>query len=185
MQSQRTAITQFAQRVNNRYVFRPRLQTVYDEMHGIINKGHFKIAVPLCEILLKDQKIEDHPDVAFLLNILALLYNELSMLEDATNALKKALDIREKTGNEDDLFVAAVLNELALVHSKRGMFEDVVSYRSRAMEITRRVSGSDNLYIELLSSTKEFASNCTSTFSIFIVLLLSIICYCLRQMFFA
>lgn len=154
-------------------------------MHGIINKGHFKIAVPLCEILLKDQKIEDHPDVAFLLNILALLYNELSMLEDATNALKKALDIREKTGNEDDLFVAAVLNELALVHSKRGMFEDVVSYRSRAMEITQRVSGSDNLYIELLSSTKEFASNCTSTFSIFIVLLLSIICYCLRQMFFA
>lgn len=97
MPPRRTAITEFTQRVNNRYRFRPRLQALYNQMHQNIDRGRFTSAVLLCEMLLNDQKIEDHPDVAFLLNILALLYLELNRLEDASNALKSALDIREKT----------------------------------------------------------------------------------------
>lgn len=56
--------------------------------------------MPLCKQALEDLEKtsgHDHPDVATMLNILALVYRDQNKYKEAANLLNDALAIREKT----------------------------------------------------------------------------------------
>ncbi len=56
------------------------------------------------------------PDVATMLNILALVYRDQSKFKEASALLNDALAIREKTLGPDHPAVAATLNNLAVLY---------------------------------------------------------------------
>jgi kinesin light chain len=56
------------------------------------------------------------PDVATMLNILALVYRDQSKFKEAGALLNDALAIREKTLGPDHPAVAATLNNLAVLY---------------------------------------------------------------------
>lgn len=58
------------------------------------------------------------PDVATMLNILALVYRDQSKFKEASALLNDALAIREKTLGADHPAVAATLNNLAVLYGK-------------------------------------------------------------------
>lgn len=58
------------------------------------------------------------PDVATMLNILALVYRDQSKFKEAGSLLNDALSIREKTLGPDHPAVAATLNNLAVLYGK-------------------------------------------------------------------
>ncbi len=58
------------------------------------------------------------PDVATMLNILALVYRDQSKFKEASALLNDALSIREKTLGPDHPAVAATLNNLAVLYGK-------------------------------------------------------------------
>lgn len=58
------------------------------------------------------------PDVATMLNILALVYRDQSKFKEASALLNDALAIREKTLGPDHPAVAATLNNLAVLHGR-------------------------------------------------------------------
>ena len=64
--------------------------------------------------------MNDHldPDVATMLNILALVYRDQSKFKEAGALLNDALAIREKTLGPDHPAVAATLNNLAVLYGK-------------------------------------------------------------------
>lgn len=96
------------------------------------------MAVPLCKQALEDLEKtsgRDHPDVATMLNILALgtkkklqrcfsflfsVYRDQSKWREAANLLNDALAIRERTLGANHPAVAATLNNLAVLYGKRG-----------------------------------------------------------------
>lgn len=100
--------------------------------HGLCNlvthyvsNGKYEVAVPLCKQAIEDLERTTghyHPDVAILLNILALVYRDQKMYQESENLLKDALDIREKTLGEDHPAVATTLNNLAVLYGKSGEF---------------------------------------------------------------
>jgi kinesin light chain len=58
------------------------------------------------------------PDVATMLNILALVYRDQSKFKEAGALLNDALSIREKTLGPDHPAVAATLNNLAVLYGR-------------------------------------------------------------------
>ncbi len=58
------------------------------------------------------------PDVATMLNILALVYRDQSKFKEAAALLNDALAIREKTLGHDHPAVAATLNNLAVLYGR-------------------------------------------------------------------
>ena len=58
------------------------------------------------------------PDVATMLNILALVYRDQSKFKEASALLNDALAIREKTLGPDHPAVAATLNNLAVLYGR-------------------------------------------------------------------
>ena len=103
--------------------------------------------MPLCKQALEDLEKtsgHDHPDVATMLNILALVYRysefsgernfdtsghahftfrDQNKYKEAANLLNDALAIREKTLGENHPAVAATLNNLAVLYGKRGKYK--------------------------------------------------------------
>lgn len=105
------------------------------------------MAVPLCKQALEDLEKtsgHDHPDVATMLNILALVYRDQNKYKEAANLLNDALTIREKTLGENHPAVAATLNNLAVLYGKRGKYKDAEPLCKRALEIREKVLGSDH-----------------------------------------
>uniref|UniRef100_A0A914D8K7 Kinesin light chain n=1 Tax=Acrobeloides nanus TaxID=290746 RepID=A0A914D8K7_9BILA len=86
----------------------------------------------------------NHPDVATMLNILALVYRDQKKYKEATNLLNEALAIREKCLGEDHPTVAATLNNLAVLYGKRGQYKEAEPLCKRALEIRERVLGQDH-----------------------------------------
>ena len=96
----------------------------------------YEVAVPLCKQALEDLEKtsgHDHPDVATMLNILALVYRDQNKYKEAANLLNDALAIREKTLGENHPAVAATLNNLAVLYGKRGKYKVFVA-RSETRE---------------------------------------------------
>ena len=90
----------------------------------------YEVAVPLCKQALEDLEKtsgHDHPDVATMLNILALVYRDQNKYKEAANLLNDALAIREKTLGENHPAVAATLNNLAVLYGKRGKYKVMAS----------------------------------------------------------
>ncbi|KAK3746123.1 hypothetical protein QZH41_008827, partial [Actinostola sp. cb2023] len=113
----------------------------------IFYQGRYEVAVPLCKQALEDLEKtsgHDHPDVATMLNILALVYRDQNKYKEAANLLHDALTIREKTLGEDHPAVAATLNNLAVLYGKRGKYKDAEPLCKRALEIREKVLGKDH-----------------------------------------
>nr|CAD2208879.1 unnamed protein product [Meloidogyne enterolobii] len=82
-------------------------------------KDAYEVAVPLCKQALEDLEKNnghDHPDVATMLNMLALVYRDQRKYKEAATLLNEALAIRERCLGEDHPAVAATLNNLAVLH---------------------------------------------------------------------
>lgn len=72
-----TPPSQFAQQVNAGYEIPARLRTLHNLVIQYASQGRYEVAVPLCKQALEDLEKtsgRDHPDVATMLNILALVY---------------------------------------------------------------------------------------------------------------
>jgi kinesin light chain len=86
----------------------------------------------------------DHPDVATMLNILALVYRDQGKYKEAATLLNDALAIREKTLGPDNPAVAATLNNLAVLYGKRGKYREAEPLCKRALSIREKVLGKDH-----------------------------------------
>lgn len=72
-----TPPTQFAQQITAGYEIPARLRTLHNLVIQYASQGRYEVAVPLCKQALEDLEKtsgHDHPDVATMLNILALVY---------------------------------------------------------------------------------------------------------------
>lgn len=68
---------QLSQQVNAGYEIPARLRTLHNLVIQYASQGRYEVAVPLCKQALEDLEKtsgHDHPDVATMLNILALVY---------------------------------------------------------------------------------------------------------------
>ncbi|KAJ0022298.1 hypothetical protein NQD34_009788 [Periophthalmus magnuspinnatus] len=130
------------------YEIPARLRTLHNLVIQYASQGRYEVAVPLC----KQQALEDlekssghnHPDVATMLNILALVYRDQNKYKEAANLLNDALAIREKTLGPDHPAVAATLNNLAVLYGKRGKYREAEPLCKRALEIREKVLGANH-----------------------------------------
>ena len=80
-----------AQAASGGYEIPARLRTLHNLVIQYASQGRYEVAVPLCKQALEDLEKtsgHDHPDVATMLNILALVYRyplfSLASLEDGS-----------------------------------------------------------------------------------------------------
>eukprot|EP00069_Balaena_mysticetus_P008369 bmy_05898T0 len=117
MQQQQSSAAAAAQQGG--YEIPARLRTLHNLVIQYASQGRYEVAVPLCKQALEDLEKtsgHDHPDVATMLNILALVYRlgkallgsrsysvgkDQNKYKDAANLLNDALAIREKTLGKD------------------------------------------------------------------------------------
>ncbi|KAJ4935986.1 hypothetical protein JOQ06_017510 [Pogonophryne albipinna] len=115
--------------------------------HRYASQGRYEVAVPLCKQALEDLEKSSghtHPDVATMLNILALVYRDQNKYKEAASLLNDALAIRERTLGMDHPAVAATLNNLAVLYGKRGKYKEAEPLCKRALEIREKVLGTDH-----------------------------------------
>ena len=101
------------------------------------------MAIPLCKKAVKEleqKKGRDNPDLAAMLNILAVIYREQGKLQDATKTLHETLEIRERVFGVNHAAVASTLNNLSVLYGKSGDFRSAEPYCRKALEIRQKVS---------------------------------------------
>ena len=107
-----------------------RFRTLHNLVIQYAQAGRYEVAVPLCRQALEDlEKTHGHlhPDVATMLNILALVYRDQNKFKEALQLLTEALTIREKTLGADHPAVAATLNNLAVLYGKKNRYKEAGS----------------------------------------------------------
>ncbi|XP_015272027.1 PREDICTED: kinesin light chain 3 [Gekko japonicus] len=127
------------------YEIPARLRTLHNLVIQYASQGRYEVAVPLCKQALEDLEKtsgHSHPDVATMLNILALVYRDQNKYKEAT--LNDALDIRQQTLGVEHPAVAATLNNLAVLYGKRGKYTEAEPLCKRALEIREKVLGTDH-----------------------------------------
>uniref|UniRef100_A0A8C7I644 Kinesin light chain n=1 Tax=Oncorhynchus kisutch TaxID=8019 RepID=A0A8C7I644_ONCKI len=161
------------------YEIPARLRTLHNLVIQYASQGRYEVAVPLCKQALEDLEKtsgHDHPDVATMLNILALVYRcpcyhnyvrlsfviilDQNKYKEAAHLLNDALSIREKTlgkDHPDHPDVAKQLNNLALLCQNQGKYEEVEYYYCRALEIYERRLGPDDPNV---AKTKNNLASC-------------------------
>ncbi|XP_006866123.1 PREDICTED: kinesin light chain 4-like [Chrysochloris asiatica] len=130
-----------------RYEIPARLWTLHNLVIQYVAQGRYEVAVPLCKQALEDLERTSghgHPDVATMLNILALVYRDQNKYKEAAHLLNDALSIRESTLGRDHPAVAATLNNLAVLYGKRGKYKVAEPLCQRALEIREKVLGTDH-----------------------------------------
>ena len=135
------------------YEIPTRLKTLHNLVIQYASQGRYEVAVPLCRQALQDlEKTSGHqrkkffiqrefeknrfdldPDVATMLNILALVYRDQSKFKEAILLLNDALSIREKTLGSDHPAVAATLNNLAVLY---GIFSLFIALKNLLLFLT-------------------------------------------------
>uniref|UniRef100_A0A7N6C0H0 Kinesin light chain n=1 Tax=Anabas testudineus TaxID=64144 RepID=A0A7N6C0H0_ANATE len=149
------------------YEIPARLRTLHNLVIQYASQGRYEVAVPLCKQALEDLEKtsgHDHPDVATMLNILALVYRsektDQNKYKEAAHLLNDALSIREKTlgkDHPDHPDVAKQLNNLALLCQNQGKYEEVEYYYCRALEIYESRLGPDDPNV---AKTKNNLASC-------------------------
>jgi len=79
-QASPTPPSQFVQQASAGYEIPARLRTLHNLVIQYASQGRYEVAVPLCKQALEDLERtsgRDHPDVATMLNILALVYRSV------------------------------------------------------------------------------------------------------------
>ena len=105
----------------------PRFRTLHNLVIQYAQAGRYEVAVPLCRQALEDLEKthgHTHPDVATMLNILALVYRDQNKFKEALQLLTEALTIREKTLGLEHPAVAATLNNLAVLYGKKNRYKE-------------------------------------------------------------
>ncbi|XP_027627699.1 LOW QUALITY PROTEIN: kinesin light chain 4 [Tupaia chinensis] len=134
------------------YEIPARLRTLHNLVIQYAAQGRYEVAMPLCKQALEDLERTSgrgHPDVATMLNILALVYRDQNKYKEAERKeaaprLNDALSIRESTLGRDHPAVAATLNNLAVLYGKRGKYKEAEPLCQRALEIREKVLGTDH-----------------------------------------
>ena len=88
---------------------------------------------------LELKKGRDNPDLAAMLNVLAVIYREQGKLKEATKVLQETLDIREKVFGVQHPAVASTLNNLSVLYGKCGDFKTAEPFCRKALEIRQKV----------------------------------------------
>ena len=89
----------------------------------------------------------DHPDVATILNNIALLKDETGQYADAEPLYQKALSITEKALGADHPDVARILSSVASHKEETGQYADAESLYQRALSIFEKALGPDDPYV--------------------------------------
>ncbi|OWK15625.1 KLC3 [Cervus elaphus hippelaphus] len=135
------------------YEIPARLRTLHNLVIQYASQGRYEVAVPLCRQALEDLERSSghcHPDVATMLNILALVYRwgppplhggGGMLLGRSGGPWCPALQhrIREQTLGPEHPAVAATLNNLAVLYGKRGRYREAEPLCQRALEIREKV----------------------------------------------
>ncbi|AWO97430.1 putative kinesin light chain 2-like [Scophthalmus maximus] len=140
------------------YEIPARLRTLHNLVIQYASQGRYEVAVPLCKQALEDLEKtsgHDHPDVATMLNILALVYR--GKYKEAEPLCKRALEIREKVLGKYHPDVAKQLNNLALLCQNQGKYDEVEYYYLRALVIYESKLGADDPNV---AKTKNNLATC-------------------------
>ncbi|XP_048056489.1 kinesin light chain 1-like [Megalobrama amblycephala] len=124
-----------------------RLRIFHKLVIQYAKQRQYDIAVQLCKQALEDlEKITGHyhPDVATMLNILALIDREQQKYEESIILLNDALSIREKTLGKDHPKVADTLKGLVVLYMKQGKNKEAEPLCNRALDIQEKVLGKDH-----------------------------------------
>ena len=120
---QSPSLTTVSAAASGDYEVPARIRTLHNLVKEYASQGRYEIAVPLCKQALEDLEEKsghDHPDVATMLILLALVYRDQNKLEEASNLLNDALEIREKTLGPEHPAVATTANNLDVLYHKTG-----------------------------------------------------------------
>ncbi|RXM32991.1 Kinesin light chain 4 [Acipenser ruthenus] len=157
------------------YEIPARLRTLHNLVIQYASQGRYEVAVPLCKQALEDLEKtsgHDHPDVATMLNILALVYSAAvaaaqqggyeiparlrtlhnlviqyasqGRYEVAVPLCKQALEDLEKTSGHDHPDVATMLNILALVYRDQNKYKEAAHLLNDALSIREKTLGKDH-----------------------------------------
>uniref|UniRef100_A0A8C5LFC9 Kinesin light chain n=1 Tax=Jaculus jaculus TaxID=51337 RepID=A0A8C5LFC9_JACJA len=128
------------------YEIPARLRTLHNLVIQYAGQGRYEVAVPLCRQALEDLERSSghcHPDVATMLNILALVYRSpQGEWGGAVGVLTAFSPLPTPTPSPSQ--VAATLNNLAVLYGKRGRYREAEPLCQRALDIREKVLGADH-----------------------------------------
>ena len=103
-------------------------------------KLHYERALAITEAV----QGADHPDVAVILNNLAIVLEDMGDLDAGKPLYERALAILEHVLGPEHPSVAALLNNLAIVHSTTGEFPRAIELHDRALAIREKSLGPEH-----------------------------------------
>ena len=121
------------------------------------------MAIPLCRKAIQEleQKTgRNNPDLATLLNILAVIYREQGRFKESIRVLQETLEIRENVFGPVHASVASTLNNISVLHGKCGDFKTAEPFCQRALEIRQAVSVSIGSLLSSPDLSARFRSIC-------------------------
>lgn len=110
-------------------------------------RGQYTQAEPLLQHALHIREREqgsEHPDVARVLNYLAILHWSQGKYAEAEPLYQRALSIRECVLGPDHLDVASSLNNLALLYWSQGKYAEAEPLYQRTLSIRERAQGAEH-----------------------------------------
>ncbi|CAL8093959.1 unnamed protein product [Calicophoron daubneyi] len=125
----------------------PRFRTLHQIVAQYTSQGKHEVAASLCLQAIADMERSggrDQPEVAVLLNILALVYRDQGKYSEAADLLQNVVGIREKAFGPNHPLVAAALNNLAVLYAKASRFSDAEPLCRRALAIREKLLGSSH-----------------------------------------
>jgi eukaryotic-like serine/threonine-protein kinase len=99
-------------------------------------------------VALREEKLgPHHPDVAFSLNSLAIVYIEQGRTDDAVRALERVLEVRKAAFGEEHDHVAGTYNNLGVALRKGNRCAEAVPNFERAIAMRERTLGKDDIKV--------------------------------------
>ncbi|MCH8041250.1 MAG: CHAT domain-containing protein [Nitrospinae bacterium] len=129
-----------------------RVENLNAEVMELYQAGKYTEAlVPARRVLeLSEEALgPDHPDVAFALNVLGLLYHDLGDYAQAEPLYRRALAIDEKTLSPEHPVVAVSLNNLGLLYDATGGYTQAEPLFHRSLAIWEQALGSEHPKVAL------------------------------------
>jgi CHAT domain-containing protein len=120
------------------------------QVEELYQQGKYREAIPLVKRILEIREKAlgpNHPDVAEILNNLALLYLDQGNYAEAEPLLQRSLTIREKTLGNDHPLVGESLNNLAELYRSQGNYAEAEPLYQRSLAIYEKVLGPDHIAV--------------------------------------
>lgn len=125
----------------------------FKKVESLHNKGRHAEALIVANqaLQLAEEALEpDHPDIAVLLNGLAIEHYALKQFDQAEPLYRRAMTIAEKRFDPNDPFVATCLNNLAESCDALGRSDETESLYLRALEMCEKDSESDQSMVAVI-----------------------------------